>query len=123
MFAVPQPSVREVIDFRNQKPAQMENNELISYRGGALPLIRLSRLFGIGDDSGSVALVVGNGPDAVGLTVDRVMTKQEIVVRTLDDPLVMMPGIAGATELGDGRAVMILNPQELIRHAQGVLRR
>jgi len=120
VFAVPQPSVREVIDFRNQKPAQMENNELISYRGGALPLIRLSRLFGIGDDSGSVALVVGNGPDAVGLTVDRVMTKQEIVVRTLDDPLVMMPGIAGATELGDGRAVMILNPAELIRHAGGM---
>lgn len=116
-FAVPQPSVREVVDFQDETVTSMENNELISYRGGVLPLLRLSRLFGLEGDHSRVALVIDEGSRATGIAVDRVLSKREIVVRTLDDPLVMTPGIAGATELGDGRAVMILEPRKLIQHA------
>jgi two-component system chemotaxis sensor kinase CheA len=98
----------------------MENNELISYRGGVLPMLRLSRLFGIRSDNARAALVIGEGNHAVGIAIDRVMSKREIVVRTLDDPLVMTPGISGATELGDGRVVMILEPGKLIHPAQHI---
>jgi len=120
IFAVPQPSVREVVDFRDETVTQMENNELIPYRGGVLPMLRLSRLFDLSGDNARAALVIGEGSHAVGIAIDRVMSKREIVVRTLDDPLVMTPGISGATELGDGRVVMILEPGKLIHHAQHI---
>ena len=42
--------------------------------------------------------------------MDRVQSRREIVIRTLTDPLVRVPGIAGATELGDGRPVLVLDP-------------
>jgi two-component system chemotaxis sensor kinase CheA len=44
--------------------------------------------------------------------------RQEVVVRTVDDPLVHAPGIAGATDLGDGRPTLVLDLGELGLAAQ-----
>jgi two-component system chemotaxis sensor kinase CheA len=52
----------------------------------------------------------------VGLAVDRVIGQREIVVRGMNDPLVKVTGVAGATDLGDGRVVLILDVGAL-RHA------
>ena len=49
-FAVPQSAVREVIEVERSSVKILENNEIISYRGGVLPLLRLSRLFELGED-------------------------------------------------------------------------
>jgi two-component system chemotaxis sensor kinase CheA len=63
--------------------------------------------------------VVGQGQSAVGLAVDRILGQREIVVRTLADVLVKVDGVVGATDLGDGRAVLILDAQRLATHARG----
>jgi two-component system chemotaxis sensor kinase CheA len=55
------------------------------------------------------ALVVRRRGELSGLVVDRVVGQQEAVVRPLVDPLVRVPGVAGATELGDGRATLVLD--------------
>ena len=47
--------------------------------------------------------------------MDRVVALREIVVRPLTDPLVRVPGVSGATELGDGKAVLILDAAALAR--------
>ena len=44
-----------------------------------------------------------------GLMVDRIHGQKEVVVRAIHDPLIQVPGITGATELGDGRPVLILD--------------
>ena len=54
----------------------------------------------------------------MGLVVDRVLGLREVVVRPLTDRLVKVPGIAGATELGDGQVVLILDAANLIRLAR-----
>jgi two-component system chemotaxis sensor kinase CheA len=41
--------------------------------------------------------------------------QREIVVRAVSDPLVRVDGIAGATDLGDGRVVLILDPMSIAR--------
>ena len=41
--------------------------------------------------------------------VDRMLGQQEVVVRPLDDDLVRVPGVAGATDLGDGRPTLVLD--------------
>jgi two-component system, chemotaxis family, sensor kinase CheA len=116
-FAVPLVAVREVIQVECSAPKAVENNELIPYRDGVLPLVRLGAVFGLVEQPARsfYALVAGGGPAAVGIAVERVLGLREIVVRPLTDPLVRVPGIAGATELGDGRVVLILDPMPLAR--------
>jgi two-component system chemotaxis sensor kinase CheA len=54
------------------------------------------------------------------LTVDRIVGQREIVVRSTSDPLIRVHGIAGATDLGDGRAVLILDAAALAGPARGM---
>ncbi len=114
-FAVPQSSVREVLEVHSSNITIFENNEIINYRGTVLPLLRLTSLFKLPKSSNSrfYVIVVGTGLSAVGVAVDQIIAQQEIVVRPLTDPLVKVMGISGATELGDGRVVLIINTAEL----------
>jgi two-component system chemotaxis sensor kinase CheA len=110
-FAVPQSAVREVLEVESASTKILENNEIISYRGKVLPLIRLARVFEMNHQRGEKfhVLVVGEETNAVGLAVDRILGQREIVVRAIKDPLAQSRGIAGATELGDQRVVLILD--------------
>ena len=119
-YAVPQLGVREVIEVRQPAVRRLENNEIIEYRGAVLPLIRLSELFGLAETYREVfhAFVVGEGQKAVGIAVDRVLGQAEIVVRAMNDPFTRIPGISGATELGDGRIILILDPAVIARRLE-----
>ena len=121
-FAVPQSSVREVLELQPQAITVLENNEIFSHRGNVLPLIRLANVFNLAPTSPETrngkrlhVVIVGSGLNAVGLLVDRIIGQREIVVRPLTDPLVQVVGIAGATELGDGRIVLILDTAALLQ--------
>ncbi len=64
------------------------------------------------------AIVVRQRGEAVGLLVDRIVRQQEAVVRPLVDPLVRVPGIVGATDLGDGRVTLVLDVVALTARGQ-----
>jgi two-component system chemotaxis sensor kinase CheA len=114
-FAVPQSAVREVIEVETAATKVLENNEIISYRGKVLPLLRLARVFEMDHERQARfhVLVLGDETNAVGLAVDRILGQREIVVRAIKDPLAQSRGIAGATELGDQRVVLILDTTAL----------
>ena len=116
-FAVPQSAIQEVIEVDPGSVRAFERNELLTYRGRALPMVRLERLFHIDTAKRPRlhAIVVGTGLSAVGLLVDRVAGHREIVVKTITDPLIRVEGVSGATELGDGRLVLILDVSALSR--------
>jgi two-component system chemotaxis sensor kinase CheA len=116
-FAVPQSAVQEVIEVDPDKLRPLEQNELLTHRGRALPIVRLGRLFHLATAARPRlhAIVVGTGLSAVGLLVDRVAGHREIVVKPIADPLIHVPGVSGATELGDGRLVLILDVGALSR--------
>jgi two-component system chemotaxis sensor kinase CheA len=111
-FAVPQGAVREVIALDPSLVREVENHEIAPYRGGILPLVRLSRVFGLPESRRPSlhVFVIGQGLSAAGLVVDRIEGQREIVVRPISDPLVKVPGVTGATDLGNGRVVLILDP-------------
>jgi two-component system, chemotaxis family, sensor kinase CheA len=119
-FAVPQQSVREVIEIEQSAVRRLENNEIIEYRGAALPIIRLSGLFDLDDGNRDVfhAFVVGEGKQTVAIAVDRVIGQAEVVIRPINDPFTQVPGISGATELGDGRIVLILDTAAIARRLE-----
>jgi two-component system, chemotaxis family, sensor kinase CheA len=117
-FAVPQGAVREVMEVQVSGLLQVEHNEMAPYRGGALPIVRLGRLFGLPDGTRERlhVFVIGTGAAALGIAVDRIVGQREIVVRAIADALVRVEGISGATDLGDGNVVLILDPGVLARH-------
>jgi two-component system chemotaxis sensor kinase CheA len=108
---VPQAAVREVLEVESASTRMLENNEIISYRGKVLPLLRLARVFEMNYQRRDKfhVLVIGEETNAVGLAVDRILGQREIVVRAIKDPLAQSKGIAGATELGDQKVVLILD--------------
>jgi two-component system, chemotaxis family, sensor kinase CheA len=121
LFAVPQSAVREVLEVAHADLYRVEHHELIPYRDGALPVARLATVFGIESSPGRAlhVFVIGAGASAVGLAVDRILGQREVVVRPLGDALIKVDGVAGATDLGDGRAVLILDPARLVATLRG----
>jgi two-component system chemotaxis sensor kinase CheA len=119
LMAVPQPALREILQVDASTIVSFENNEVISYRDGVLPLVSLSRVFGLSlpRPASVYVLVVGTDAAPMGLVVDRLKGLREIVVHPVNDPLVARPGVGGATELGDGRVSLILDTAALLRMA------
>jgi two-component system chemotaxis sensor kinase CheA len=117
--AVPQAFVEEIVQVPPSALRAVNGVEVASYRDGLLPLVRLHNLFKIATPPVALApvLVIGTERGSAGLLVDRVVGQREVVVRPLHDPLVRVPGVSGATELGDGKPVLLLDPAALTRGA------
>ena len=119
-MAVPQPALREVVQVDLASIVTFENNEVVRYRDGVLPIVHLARLFDfpVSSDARCYLLVVGSEAAPMGLRVDRLIGLREIVVHPVADPLVAMPGVAGATDLGNGQVSLILDTVALLRMAE-----
>lgn len=117
-FVVPVSMVEEIIDLAAAPivappaPKSRSNDiRLIERRGQAIPLLPLARLFALPGDqtAASKALIVRRAGEPFAFAIDRMFGQQEIVVRPLEDPLVKVTGVSGATDLGDGRPTLVLD--------------
>ena len=113
-FAVPRQAVHEVIELDAAAVTNVGGGELIAHRGAAIPLLRLANCFGLPPGEGRFALILGNGQSMAGAVVEHIAGLREIVVQPITDPLVKTVGVSGATELGDGRPILILDTGSLI---------
>lgn len=116
-FAVPRSAIHEVVRIENEAVTMEDGGEVIPYRGGVLPIVRLDRLFGMKRKSGSsfhVFVASAGVGGSIGIAVDRIAGQREIVVRHVEDSLARVPGIAGATELGNGRPVLIVDVAAIV---------
>jgi two-component system chemotaxis sensor kinase CheA len=120
-FAVPRSLIQEVLRIDSELVTTRVGQEVISYRGGALPIVHLRRLFHMNGEPRSSfhVFVVDADSSPVGIAVDRISRQREIVVRPIEDPLVRVAGIAGATELGDGQPVLILDVAAIVDVMRG----
>ncbi|HEY3755023.1 MAG TPA: chemotaxis protein CheA [Opitutaceae bacterium] len=115
LCAVPQGFVEEILQIPMANLRQVQGVAVAPYRDGLLPVTSLHEMFGSprSDREASPLVVIGSDRGLTGLLVDRVHGHREVVIRPLNDPLVRVRGIAGATELGDGKPVLILDPTAL----------
>lgn len=120
IFAVPQAAIREVAAIEATAIRSIPGGQIVEFRGGPLPVVRLSDVLGLtaGDNDRFHAFVVGTDAAAVGILVDRIVGHREIVVRTTSDPLIRVDAISGATDLGNGRAVLILDAAAIARQVR-----
>jgi two-component system, chemotaxis family, sensor kinase CheA len=109
--AVPQSFVSEVLQVTEDQVRRVNGIEVIPYRSGVLPILRLASFFRLTPQAVPrlSVLVLSSDRGSSGLLVDRIHGQKEVVVRAIRDPLIQVPGVTGATELGDGRPVLILD--------------
>ncbi len=113
-FVIPIASVEEIIEVGETVAPSGGSAALIARRGRAVPLISLEQLLALGRGAAAKkALIVRRGAEVVAFSVDRMLGRQEVVVRPLVDPLSRAPGVAGSTDLGDGRPTLVLDLGEL----------
>lgn len=128
VFAAPLSSVLEIVRTTPRDVQTVDAREVILIRGETVPLVRLSRVFGLSADRENrllYVLLVGLAERRLGIVVDRLMDQQEIVIKPLGKRLSETRGIAGATELGTGdrRVVLVLDIESLIEGALKKTRR
>ena len=121
-FAIPLASIRENVRLDAARVRVKDGGEIFERPEGPLPLLRLDRLLGqaasaesaMTPDGGRYAVVAGGEKRAVGIVVDGFVGRREVVVKPIGRFLRDLPGVAGATELGDAAAVLVLDPEALI---------
>ncbi len=125
-FVVPTAHVERVVRIKRDDIHTVGNKEAISLAGYTLPLVRLDCALGLAEkarneDHGrfQLALVIGQDERQIAFGVDSVVNEQEVLFKSLGKQLVRVRNIAGATVLGSGQVVPVLNVSDLLASAGG----
>ena len=116
-YAIPLGAVVESLKLRPDEVHRISGRETLRIRERIVPIVRLADLFGLaeGDRGGRrYVVILGRGDKRVGLVVDNLKGQQEVVIKALDPSISGAAlGLAGATIMGDGRVVLILDAAAL----------
>jgi two-component system chemotaxis sensor kinase CheA len=117
-YIIPLEFVAEAIQPKSGDIKSVANlASLVAVRGEHLPLIRLGDVVEMpsGAKEDQLCLVVEVDNRRAALLVDSLIGQQQLVVKSLETNLHAVPGIAGATILGDGRVALILDVNSIVR--------
>ena len=127
LFAVPISSVLEITRVSGQEIHRIDQREVLRLRDQVLTLVRLNRLQGIhAVDSAKTSkknfvIVIGAAEKRFGLIVDQLVGEEELVIKALPADIVASDLVSGASILGDGTVVLILNvPAVLSRLSRAI---
>ncbi|MGE5113649.1 MAG: chemotaxis protein CheA [Acidobacteriaceae bacterium] len=111
LYAIPLTSVMEITRVAESDIHVVDHHEVIQLREEVLTLVRLHGIGTPGATSrGKIFIVVISlGERKFGLIVDRMVGEEELVIKALDDDYVSTEMVSGASILGDGTVVLILN--------------
>ena len=119
LYAVPIASVVEITRISEEEIHRVDDHEVFQLRQQVLTLVRLERLENLQAAERSkrvFVVVIGAGSRRFGLAVDKLMGEEELVIKALEDQLVTSPLVSGASILGDGTIVLILNIPAVVSH-------
>jgi chemosensory pili system protein ChpA (sensor histidine kinase/response regulator) len=118
LYAVPSTMIEQVLDLKEEPLAVLRARGEVEWQGNRYPFHYLPHL--LGDTSAAPEaqrqywiLLLRSGSQRVAVQVDELRGNQEVVVKNIGAQLSRVVGIAGATVLGDGQVVLILNPVAL----------
>lgn len=121
-YAVPSVLVEQVQQLKSTALAAAYNEGVVIWQGHRVPLFYLPALLGEREtvpvsQQYSPLIILKSGNDRVAIHVDDILGNREVVVKNIGPQLARMIGIAGATVLGSGEIVLILNPVPLAQRA------
>ncbi|BCW95341.1 MAG: chemotaxis protein CheA [Fimbriimonadales bacterium] len=119
-YIVPLTAVVEAFQYESlQHTALFDQYELVNVRGEFIPLVRLRQFVGLPEsDNDGLIVVLEQEGQQIALLVDGIAGQQQVVLKSLEENFIRVPGFAGATILGDGRVALILDVSDLIRRGR-----
>ncbi len=117
LYAIPLNAVLEISRTFEGEVHQVDNYEVLQLRNQVLPLLRLGRPAPESDRQTKLfVLVITVAEKKYGLIVDSLEGEEELVIKALDDQTFSTDLVSGASILGDGRVVLILNLPAVVDH-------
>ena len=124
LYAVPSTMIEQVLELKEAGLNDIRHAGQAQWQGNVYPFHFLPHLLG---DKAAVpeehrrywVLLLRSGSQRVAVLVDELRGNQEVVVKNIGPQLARVVGVAGATVLGDGQVVLILNPVALAARAGG----
>jgi len=119
LYAIPLNAVNQIARTTEAEVHQVDNYEVLQLRNQVLPLLRLGRRGAIEGDRKAhklFVLVITVGEKKYGLIVDALEGEEELVIKALDDQTFSTDLVNGASILGDGKVVLILNLLAVVEH-------
>ena len=119
LYAIPLNAVNQIARTTEAEVHQVDNYEVLQLRNQVLPLLRLGRRGAVEGDRKSnklFVLVITVGEKKYGLIVDALEGEEELVIKALDDQTFSTDLVNGASILGDGKVVLILNLLAVVEH-------
>jgi len=120
LYAIPLSAVVEIARACEADVHQVDNYEVLQLRNQVLPLVRLGRPAVVDGDPKRqklFVLVITVSERKFGLIVNGLEGEEELVIKALDDQTFNTDMVSGASILGDGRVVLILNLTAVVEHA------
>ena len=112
LYALPLNAVAEIARTVEAEIHQVEHYDVLQLRNDVLPLLRLGAKPPSGPEAARrkvFVLVINSGDRKFGVLVDALEGEDELVIKALDDQSITTDLVSGASILGDGRVVLILN--------------
>ena len=120
-YAFPAILVEQVLQMKDAALAEAHQSGFVPIHGHQAALHYLPALLGEADapmpaQRSAPVMMLKNGNERLAVQVDEVLGNREVVIKNIGPQLSRMAGIAGATVLGTGDIVLILNPVALVQH-------
>lgn len=117
MYAIPLDAVSETTKIESDRLTDVKGRKAVTLRGEVLGIVELSEMLDLPRNETIPEVlsmvVIHDNERRLGLVVDRLLERQEIVIKPLGSYLGDLKGISGATILGDGSVILILDPHEI----------
>ncbi|HET9364654.1 MAG TPA: chemotaxis protein CheA, partial [Candidatus Angelobacter sp.] len=115
LYAVPLAAVVEITRTNQSALHRVDNHDVMQLRNEVLPLLHLSKLANQAVETQKMFVVVISANERkFGLVVDQLVGEEELVIKAMDDHLVATDLVSGASILGDGTVVLILNLSSVV---------
>lgn len=117
MFAIPLDAVSETTKLESRRLTDVKGRKAVTLRGEVLGIVELAEMLNLPRPETLPevlsVVVIHDNDRRLGLVVDRLLERQEIVIKPLGSYLGDLNGISGATIMGDGSVILILDPHEM----------
>ena len=117
MYAIPLDAVSETTKIEAVRLTDIKGRKAVTLRGDVLGIVELSEMLGLPPAKELPEMlsvvVIHDNERRLGLVVDQLLERQEIVIKPLGAYLGDLQGISGATIMGDGSVILILDPHEI----------
>ncbi|HLK31740.1 MAG TPA: chemotaxis protein CheW, partial [Terriglobales bacterium] len=117
LYAIPLNAVVEISRASESAIHRVDNHEVLQLRNTVLTLVRMGKAPAAVEPSKRIfVVIIALGERRYGLIVDSLVGEEELVIKPLDDQVIVSDLVSGASILGDGTVVLMLNLAAVVEH-------